>query len=142
MFTTIDHRQMVSEFPDALEGTKSWSSIEVTHQLPWLYATFVVRVGGLMRARFLLTFSVAELEPSTLIGAEDGDLLSVMLVSPPGLNGTDKPSMDALREIRVAKVKSTGAGVVVYTLLDGRQVVSSKAPVASLCDFQRIFFIN
>ena len=79
MFTTIDHRQMVSEFPDALEGTKSWSSIEVTHQLPWLYATFVVRVGGLMRARFLLTFSVAELEPSTLIGAEDGDLLSVML---------------------------------------------------------------
>ena len=86
MFTTVDRHQMDSVVTEALEGTKSWSAIEITHQLPWFYATFIVRIGGQMRPRFLLTFSVAELDPSKLVGAEAADLLSVMLVSPPGLS--------------------------------------------------------
>lgn len=105
-----------------------WSCVEQIIPLPWFYLT-VLKSGGDSSSRHMLMISdVLTLEELSLVGSSSVVIESILLATPPAMNGKERWRMEPLMEIAyVPKSKST-ARHYRYKVEEGAVYTSSCDP--------------
>lgn len=76
-----------------------WSCVEQIIPLPWFYLTALKRGGDSSSRHMLMISDVLTLEELSLAGSSSVTIESILLASPPGMNGTERWLMEPLTEI-------------------------------------------
>jgi hypothetical protein len=76
-----------------------WSCVEQIISLPWFYLTALKRGGDSSSRHMLMISDVLTLEELSLAGTSNVTIESILLASPPGMNGTERWLMEPLTEI-------------------------------------------
>ncbi|MFJ3681473.1 hypothetical protein [Pseudomonas sp. NPDC090208] len=107
MFRTYQRDAMI--LSSKLEpGLQLWSRVEQIILLPWFYVT-AFNVGDLSSRHMLMISDVQTLEDLRLAGSENLQIESILLVTPPAMNGKHSWLMEQLTEIvYVPKSKTAG----------------------------------
>jgi hypothetical protein len=97
MFRTYQRDAMILS-SNLEHGLQLWSRVEQIILLPWFYVT-AFKVGDLSSRHMLMISDVQALEDLKWAGSEHVEVESILLATPPAMNGRDSWLMERLTEI-------------------------------------------